>query len=239
MDPPNKMEENQNPVENPEGTTEPTENEPTPAPSGEENSQEEVFQMPDKFRDKKPEEIAKSYLELEKKLGDHDDFKRKAELFDQVSPFLESLREPEPDRPDPSKFQSVEELNEYWEGKLSGIEKAMETKFGARLEAERKLNQLTSEYPEMKDRQFRGFVISAMQSNPGRDVFEIAKEIKGYLETVQTKGREAAKKELLEKGGFQGKSEGNKPMRSQEDNELVNSIVNAGKDEEGESGVFS
>ncbi len=231
------MEENQTPVENPEGTAEPTGNEPAPAPSGEGNSTEEVFQIPDKFRDKKPEEIVKSYLELEKKLGDHDDFKRKAQLFDQVTPFLESLK-PEPDRPDPSKFQSVEELNEYWEGKLSGIEKAIETKFGARLEAERKLNQLTSEYPEMKDRQFRGFVISAMQANPGRDVFEIAKEIKGYLATISTKGREAAKKELLEKGGFQGKPEGNQPMRTKEENDLVSSIVNAGK-EEGESGVFS
>jgi len=229
------MEENQTPVENPEGTAEPTGSEPTPAPSGVDNPPEEVFQIPEKFQGKKPEEIVKSYLELEKKLGDHDDLKRRAELFDQVSPFLESLRGQEPDQPDPSKFQSVEELNKYWEDKLGGLEKAMETKFGAKLEAERKLNQLMSEYPEMKDRQFRGLIITAMQSNPKRDVFEIAKEMKAYLETVKTQGREAAKKELLEKGNFQGKSEGNQPMRSKEDDDLVNSIVKAGGES---SGIF-
>jgi len=151
--------------------------------------------------------------------------------WESVAPIIESLRQPQkPDEVDPSQFQSVEEYNAYMDKKMSDREKVLEQKFETKMEAERKLVELRETYPEMKtDPVFRDFVISKMHQNPGVDVMTIAKGVKDYFSQFESRGREAAKKEFLEKGGFQGKSEGNQPFaESDEDKALKNAIINAG-----------
>lgn len=156
--------------------------------------------------------------------------------WEAIYPYLESLRQPQAQEVDPNEFQTVEEYNKYIESKMSEREKAIEAKFDARLEAERKLSELKEAYPEMKtDRLFRDFVISKMQQNPGVDAMDVARSVKEYFGQWESKGREATKQEFLSKGAFNGKSEGNAPFaESDEDKALKESIIKAG----GRTGIF-
>ncbi len=222
------MPDEQQPVDNSKGTVEPTEKEPSATPTGEDNSQQ--FQMPEKFKGKSPEDIVKSYVELERKVGNYSDIEKKALLYDEVSPILEAIRQPQkPGEVDPSQFQSAEEFIQYMDGKSAKERQALEHKLEARIEAERKLSEVREAYPEMKtDKTFRDFVIMKMNQNPSADVMDAAKSVKEYFAEIETRGREATKKEFLEKGGFQGKIIGNQPQRSSEDEETVQKIIGAG-----------
>ena len=161
----------------------------------------------------------------------NDQLRELREFKEKVSPILE--RQPETEQVDPNQFETVEDLINYVknqnETSWQQREQALEHKFNARLEAQQKLNELKQTYPEeMKDSQFRNFVITSMQNNPQADPLDTAAKVKDYLETVADKGRKAAKEEFIKKGSFQGKFAGNQPHQTKEDKSLVDSIVNAG-----------
>lgn len=159
-----------------------------------------------------------------------------AQFRERITPILESQRQPEPDPVDPTQFNSIEEYDEYMENKISEREQRIEQRTEAKIAAMEKLSELKEAYPEMKtDPQFRKFVIREMQENPGVDAMNIAKQTKEYLGKIEGRGRDAAKKEFLEKGAFHGKSEGNRPYAETDaDKQYKQNIVNAG----GKSGIF-
>lgn len=160
----------------------------------------------------------------------------KAALFDQIAPFLESFKPEQPAPADPNQFKTIEEYDQYVKENLGRSEKALEAKFEAKLAAERKLSELRETYPEMKtDSTFRDFVITKMQQNPGVDAMEVARQVKEYFGKFESRGREAAKKEFLEKGAFNGKPMGNVPFaESDEDKAFKEAVINAG----GKKGIF-
>lgn len=231
------MPEEMQPVENaPEQA--PTGQEPGSEPTNPDNSNQ--FQMPDKFAGKSAEDIAKSYLELEKRYGNYGELQQKAELYEQLTPILEKFSQPDPEpQAETPQFETAEDLINYvdkniFEKKWADRERAIEEKFNARLEAQTKLNELREAYPEdMKDHNFRSFVIHQMNQNPNLDPLDIAKGVKGYLDTVKQKGAESAKQELIQKGTYQGKAEGNQPYESDEDKAIKDRIINAGGDNKG------
>lgn len=205
----------------PESQTEPTEQESTSDETGENqsNTAEEETEEAKTVPYERFKEVIDSNRELKEK-------------FEQLAPALENLQ-PDSEQGASEEFETVEDLlayvNKQNEQTWQEREKALEEKFTNMLQAQSKLNELKTEFPEeMKDPQFRNFVLSSMKDNPNADVLDTAKNVKKYLDEIAEKGRKAAKEELIQKGGFKGKAEGNQPHRSKEDDKLVEDIVNAG-----------
>lgn len=134
---------------------------------------------------------------------------------------------------EPLEFNSPQELIEHQDQRnAQAVDQKLEEnnrKWEARMEAQNKIAELNENFPEMKDPQFKEMLVQKINANPGMDHMKAAQAVKDYLNSYAEKGRESAKNELIQKGGFQGGVTGNQPLKkSDEDQKIADSIVNAG-----------
>lgn len=156
-------------------------------------------------------------------------FAPKLEVMDK----LQSAFSPQ-EAEDYSQFESPQQFMGYLEEKnkkfLAEREEALKHDILSSVNARYELETLKSEYPELKeDKEFRDIVVNQMALNPARSPREIVSGVKKYLESVTEKAKKAHEEEFLSKGTYSGKSGNNQPYQSDEDKEVANSIVNAGK----------
>lgn len=156
-------------------------------------------------------------------------------LEDEVSALREHITqrsqpEEQPDQTDFSDVESPQDFAQRMRQENIGRERALEARFEAKLQAKEKLSEIERDFPEIKnDVQFRGLLASEISRNGSLNIAKTAERIRGYLSAVENRGRESAKKEFMEKGAFQVRGEGNAPMRSKGDEDIISSIVGADK----------
>jgi len=134
-------------------------------------------------------------------------------------------------------FETPEDLIKYNQNltkqELDTREKALQDRFESQLEAQTKMQELTTKYPEVsKDPIFAEMVRNRISENPQKDIVEVAGDVKEYINSIKAEGRKTAEKELAQRGVIQGGVTGNQPLKeSDEDKALKDAIMGSGRDD--------
>lgn len=205
------------PETSPAQTTEPVETDQQPSSTDDGTSEqqtEEGKQIPyDRFK-----EVNESYRSTKGELE-----AAKARLAE-----IEGQREQTPE--ETPKFETAEDFLKYQDKNVDTKLNARDRMWEARIEATEKMNALKEAYPEVKeDAMFSEFLANKIRNNPGLDIMQAAKEVREHFAQYEERGRKKAESDFLKKGSFYGDVVANQPLqKTNEDKELVDSIVNAG-----------
>ena len=148
---------------------------------------------------KSVEALAKSYAELEKKLGNYSELEKKALVYDQLAPYWQNMitkqdRVVEPQRPQiPDPVEQPEEYARYVRETVLQDVTALE-------EGKERLNRAVAEaeakYPRLKnDPQYRDVVGSLMQTS-GLDLDSAVAQVDEFYRREAERARQEYQKEI-------------------------------------------